>query len=122
MHYLADRQQQPVAIIYQNVLLNPSGSNVFGVILGNCVFDGRGKVCAKYFRHTLFALDGKVLAKENGPVRHISMELPAVMDASWELVSNIDDHQCPMIDPLTEWAQESLTDYFKGVPVEVYAD
>lgn len=122
MHYLADHQQQPAAIIYQNILLNPSGSAVFGVILGNCVFDGHGKVCAKYFRHTLFALDGRILAKENGLVKHISLELPPVMDAAWELVRGISDHHCPMIDPLAEWSTISLAEHFSEAEVGAHAD
>lgn len=122
MQYLADQHGQRVAILYQNILLNPSGTVVSGVILDNCVFDGGGKVRGKYFRHTLFTMEGRILAKENGIVQHLSLELPAVRDTAWELVRGITDHHCPMIDPLNEWSGVPMAEHFTGREVAISAD
>ena len=117
MHYLADQRGQAVALLYQNILLDTYGTVVMGVILGNCVFDGRGAACAKYFRHTLFNMEGHILAKENGFVQHVPIDPAAVMNTAWEIIQSIDNHQCPMIDPLEGWASTSLLEHFDGKPV-----
>jgi hypothetical protein len=118
MHYLADQRGQAVALLYQNILLDTYGTVVLGVILGNCVFDGRGAARAKYFRHTLFNMEGRVLAKENGFVQQVPIDPSAVMNTAWEIIQTINNHQCPMIDPLEDWAPVSLLEHFDGRPVE----
>jgi hypothetical protein len=103
MYTLTDKDNRHVAGIYQNVLVD-ADSKVLAVILGHCVFGWDGKLKAKYFRHTLFTLDGLVLAKENEiPVRN-GVDPKAVMSEAWELVRQIDNYDCPMIDPKTEWS------------------
>ncbi|MET0465904.1 MAG: hypothetical protein ABW007_22275 [Chitinophagaceae bacterium] len=117
MHYLADQRGQAVALLYQNILLDTYGTVVLGVILGNCVFDGQGAACAKYFRHTLFNMEGRMLAKENGFVPHVPIDTNAVMDTAWEIIQAITNHQCPMIDPSEEWSSVPVLEHFDGKPV-----
>ncbi|MCG2616012.1 hypothetical protein LZZ85_17070 [Terrimonas sp. NA20] len=117
MHYLADQRGQAVGLLYQNILLDTYGTVVLGVILGNCVFDGRGAARAKYFRHTLFDMEGSILAKENGFVQHVKLDTTAVMQTAWEIIQTITDHQCPMIDPSENWSSVPVLEHFAGKPV-----
>jgi hypothetical protein len=117
MHYLADQRGQAVALLYQNLLLDTYGTVVLGVILGNCVFDGQGAARAKYFRHTLFDMNGRVLAKDNGFVPHVQLDATALMHTAWEIIQTITDHQCPMIDPLEDWSPVPVLEHFEGKPV-----
>jgi hypothetical protein len=117
MHYLADQREQAVALVYQNLVLDTYGTTILGVILGNCVFDSQGKARAKYFHHTLYNMEGRILAKENGFVQHLAIDPVALMHASWKVVNHITDHACPVIDPLNEWSSVPVAEHFSGTTI-----
>ena len=112
MHYLADQREQAVAILYQNILLDIYGTRILGIMLGHCVFDESGTVRAKYFRHTLFNLDGRMLAKESGIEQHVKVDPYAVMTSAWEVLRGVRNHQCPIIEPLNEWSAVPVSEHF----------
>lgn len=64
MTVLAGHHHLPVVLIHNNILalLN---SKVIGVILGHCAFGTNGEAKAKYFKRTLYTLEGKLLGKED---------------------------------------------------------
>jgi len=117
MHYLADQREQAVAILHQNFLLDIYGETILGVVLGHCVFDANGTARAKYFRHTLYTMEGRVLAREHGIVNHLAIDDFRMMTAAWDIVNAITDHSCPIIVPLNEWSNVPVAEHFSGVEV-----
>lgn len=117
MQYLADEREQAVVILHQNFLLDIYGDTVLGVVLGHCVFDANGVARGKYFHHTLYTMEGRILAKEDGTVEHLAIDDYGIMEAAWRIVNGISSHECPVITPLKEWSGVLVMEHFTGVKV-----
>ncbi|RYY54074.1 MAG: hypothetical protein EOO09_15685 [Chitinophagaceae bacterium] len=117
MYYLADQREQAIALVYRNMLLDTRGIEVLGIVLGNCVFDATGKACAKYFKHVLYDMDGRILARDGGIVDDLSIDPLTLKDASWEILEGVTDHSCPVIEPLTQWSAVAIKEHFRSVPI-----
>jgi hypothetical protein len=111
MILLTDQNHATIAIIHNNILALPHG-RVIGVLLGHCVFGAGGKVFAKYFKHTLYTLQGKVLAKEGGAAGKFEIDTGQLLDSAWLLIMKIKDHTCPVITPTEIWSDKTLREHF----------
>ncbi|HQD09557.1 MAG TPA: hypothetical protein PLQ65_07830, partial [Flavihumibacter sp.] len=103
------------AFIHNNILALIDGT-VMGVLLGNCVFGNDGGVKAKFFQHTLFDLQGRILARENPRVRPVSVDNERLIDQAWKMIPLIKNHNCPIIDPTNDWSTMPLEDHFLSAP------
>jgi hypothetical protein len=117
MHYLGDQREQAIAILHQNFLLDIYGEKLLGVVLGHCVFDRTGKARGKYFRHALYDMDGRLLAKEQGVVTHLDIDDYGIMEAAWQIVNGITDHNCQIIVPLELWSGVPVSEHFSGIAI-----
>ncbi|GAO44668.1 hypothetical protein FPE01S_03_07070 [Flavihumibacter petaseus NBRC 106054] len=96
------------------MLLLPDGHMV-GVLLGSCLFGLDGKVKAKYFHHTLYTLEGEILASErSAPDTLAELAKRPSISAAWEIIKRIKDHTCPIIQPKSEWADLNMAAYFSS--------
>lgn len=111
MIHLTDNHQSVVALIYNNILLLPGGE-VIGVLLGNCVFGIDGQVKGRYFKHTLFTLEGKVLARHGESHNKFAFNIQPLVDTAWLLLMKIKDHTCPEVVPTDEWMTKSVKEHF----------
>ncbi len=114
MIHLADNHQDIIALIYNNILLVPNGK-VIGVLLGHCVFGMDGQVKAKYFQHTLFTIEGNILAKAAESKKIFSIDIMQLVENAWLVIMKIKDHTCPVIVPTNEWTHLSLREHFYNV-------
>ncbi|KIC93575.1 hypothetical protein [Flavihumibacter solisilvae] len=111
MTILSQQDHIPAGMISNNTLAMPDGT-LIGILLGHCVFNKEGKVKAKYFNHTLYALDGRILAKEKKTQAAIHLEAKFSVRNAWEFIQNIKDHSCPLIEPTETWAPVALKEFF----------
>lgn len=121
MRYLTDQREQAVMLLHQNILLNRFGTEMLGVILGNCVFDADGSPRAKFFHNTLYNMDGRIMARETGTKEDLIIDAAVLMNCSWEIVYHIKDHNCPMIEPLNEWSTVPAAEHFSGIAIPANA-
>ena len=118
MILLSGKSNLPVGFIYNNILASKEGL-VIGVVLGHCVFGPQGKPVAKYFRQTLFALDGKILAKSLEGYQLFKVSADKLVRDAWQFISLIRDHSCPFINPTNDWSATPFLSYFN---IEVSVD
>ena len=111
MIHLSQNNNHTDAAIYNNILVLNDGT-ILGVILGHCVFGWQGKVMAKYFKHTLYTLDGHILAKDSVNTDTLKADINSVLEKAWVLLRQIKDHSCPLIKPTEKWANIYLKDHF----------
>ncbi len=111
MTLLNGNDPSSIAFIHNNILALIDGT-VMGVLLGNCVFGKDGGVKAKFFQHTLFDLQGKVLARENPRVRPVPVDSGGLIEQAWTMISLIRNHNCPIIEPTNEWSATPMEDHF----------
>lgn len=114
MILLTNRNNATVAVIHNNIIALPNG-RVIGILLGHCVFGSEGNVLAKYFKHTLFTLDGKKIALENGAADKANVDTQQLVQQAWELIMKIRDHTCPIISPTDTWSDKTVEEHFKAV-------
>jgi hypothetical protein len=114
MIHLSDHNQSVVALIYNNILLIPDGK-VIGVLLGHCVFGIDGQVKARYFKHNLFTMEGKILAKDGESDERFAIDIPQLVENAWILLMKIKDHTCPTVVPGDDWATTSVSEHFSTI-------
>lgn len=102
-----------IAFIYNNILALPENGRVIGVLLGNCVFGLDGQVTAKYFKHTLYTLDGLILAKEDINIKPVVIDTIKLLNDGWQLITKIKDHSCPIIEPREKWTPVQISEHFE---------
>lgn len=111
MTLLNGNDPSSIAFIHNNILALIDGT-VMGVLLGNCVFGKDGGIRAKFFHHTLFDLDGRILARENRRVKPVPVSGESLIAQAWKMIPLIRNHDCPMIDPTEEWSPVPMEDHF----------
>ncbi|HET6994270.1 MAG TPA: hypothetical protein VFI06_04760 [Chitinophagaceae bacterium] len=114
MVLLADSTRQPAGFVHHNILVLPDGT-VIGVLLGHCIFGPDGTVKAKYFRKTLFSLQGKILAKNTGTGTHPDVDEKKLIEEAWKIISLIKNHSCPVVEPTGDWSGVTLAVHFGEV-------
>ncbi|MBX2925657.1 MAG: hypothetical protein KF746_25895 [Chitinophagaceae bacterium] len=113
MHPLLDIAGNPAGFIYQNTILHPISYNVFGVILGHCVFGLKGNVIGKFFDHRLYDKRGKIIAVTD--THELSDKLAPLDQAktiqqAWQIIGKIEDHAAPWVEPSPAWSEKTLYD------------
>lgn len=111
MTLLSGNEPSTIAFIHNNILALIDGT-VMGVLLGNCVFGRDGGVKAKFFQHTLFDLQGKILAMEKTIRKQPAVDSHELVQQAWEVIPLIKNHNCPVIEPTKQWSGVSLFEYF----------
>lgn len=114
MTILSSQDFLTTGFVHNKIIALPD-ERVIAVILGHCVFGADGKIRAKYFRNTLFTLDGRILAKENPGATPLQINEAALMEQGWEMITRVKDHYCPVIEPTEVWAGHPLAEYFAGL-------
>lgn len=113
MHYLLDISGSPAAFIYQNTIIHPISLNVFGVILGHCVYGLKGKAIGKFFDHHLYDNSGEIIAvsAENRPTKNAEKpDQSKNMQQAWQIIDRIESHVAPWVQPKDTWSAKSLQD------------
>jgi len=113
MNAFIDRDNKICAYLYNNKILLPSGSEVAGVVLGDCVFGYAGDIKGKIFNGRFYAVNGQIVAGlEQGTVLP-EVDLLQVLLQGWHIVQKIKEHECPWIDPTEKWIPISVDDFLK---------
>ncbi|MGN6436611.1 MAG: 4-fold beta flower protein [Agriterribacter sp.] len=113
MHPLLDIAGNPAGFIYQNAILHPISLNVFGVILGHCVFGLKGTVIGKFFDHHLYDKLGKIVAVTGSnelSERAALVDQAKAIQQAWQIIGRIEDHAAPWVQPLPAWSDKTLQD------------
>jgi hypothetical protein len=106
---LINSKSEKVASFLKNWIIDVKTDDVFGVVLGHCVFYRHGKVCGKLFKSTLRNLSGeKIAILKSGGDPSKEPNLPELMNHAWEIISNIEDHTCPSVDEKEVWSTVSF--------------
>ena len=114
MHPLLDITGHPAGFIYQNTILHPISFNVFGVILGHCVFGLKGAVIGKFFDHHLYDKFGRIIAitgKRELSDQSASLDQSKTIQQAWQIIGKIEDHAAPWVQPSPAWSDKTLHDF-----------
>lgn len=113
MIIIADRSRNTRAYLYHNIILVPGTLEVLGVVLGSCVFGKNGKIKGKFFHNKLYSTSGEILAMEAGPFNDTTVNVATVMEQGWEVITSIQDHTCPWVQPLERWSELGVVEFLK---------
>ena len=91
-------------------MIEPSSPKVLGVVLGNCVFNKNGHVCGKFFKGVFRNLSGeKVAMLHHGEKKDLQQkQISELMNQAWDIISNIEDHTCPLVNEREDWSEIQL--------------
>lgn len=116
MNYLLDNSSSPAAVIFQNTIIHPESLNVYGVILGNCVYGVKGQVIGKFFEHRLYDQSGEIIAiSDEKPVSPstLSADPSTFRQQAWQILDRIHSYIAPWIQPKNTWSSRSLQEALK---------
>ncbi|MBC7849689.1 MAG: hypothetical protein H7Y31_08135 [Chitinophagaceae bacterium] len=100
-------------LLHHNCILSLVGSEVMGIVLGNCVYGKSGLLKGKLLNRALYNTKGQKLAVE----KLDEQKLPAIDHArlteeNWRVLNSIQDHNSPWVEPKEEWAESTLQEFF----------
>lgn len=113
MHYLLDISGSPAAFIYQNTIVHPVSLNVYGVILGHCVYGLKGTAIGRFFDHRLYDNTGEIIAVSAERTRDSVTQKPdqsTYLQQAWQILDRIESYVSPWVQPKNEWSSRSLQD------------
>lgn len=113
MNALIDRNNKLCAYLYNNKIILPSGFEVAGVVLGDCVFGYSGDVKGKIFNGIFYAANGQIVAREEQYSQMPDFDVIQVVLQGWHIVQKIKDHECSWITPSEKWITFSIEDFLK---------
>lgn len=108
MDALVDQSGKPLAFIHNNIILLSDTLKVTGVLLGNCVFGLSGGVVGKIFDRTMYSVNGEIIAKRRAWEGGGSLTNQVLVQAAWDIIQTLKDHQCQWITPTDNWKRAPL--------------
>lgn len=103
-----DKENSIVAYIYNNAILHKESFLVTGLILGSNVYDLKGNVKAKYFRHKLYNQSGEIIATAAEVKSPEEIDISTIIYQAWQVLGKIRDYTFPWINPLPRWSDQTL--------------
>lgn len=113
MHYLLDVSGSPAAFIYQNTIIHPVSLNVYGVILGQCVYGLKGKAIGKLLDKHLYDNTGEIVAITADDISERPSQKPEqskYLQQAWQILDRIESYITPWVQPKNQWSTRSLQD------------
>jgi hypothetical protein len=111
MYIVTDQHKIKLAIIFKNMILNASATEVMGIAIGDCLFNKNSKVIGKIINGYAYDIVGSILGKVEPPIETIQIDLSQdMLKESWNILSAIKEHTCPWITLKTEWSLSSISD------------
>jgi hypothetical protein len=105
MYFITDQLNQKLALIHRNIILDNAGSTVLGITIGDCLFNNHSKVFGKIINSTAYLLNGEIIGKVSPANPMVQLELnDEQINASWDILTKINEHACPWIDTKNEWS------------------
>lgn len=109
MYIVLDKDNAPVALIENMMILDNTSKSVIGIIIGDCFFGKQNHVIGKIFKEHAYLVSGDIIGKvvrnENYVSSAPSKEQVA---AAWDILSGITKHTSDWITEKNKWASISL--------------
>jgi hypothetical protein len=109
MYSILNQQGEKVAFIQNMMIVDLSGENVLGILIGDCFFGRKQNVIGKIFNNTAYLVNGEIVGKivENKAFKNIALK-KTHMVAAWEILSNIKEHTSTWIVETKKWSEKPL--------------
>ena len=102
------------------MIIDANLENVYGIILGNCIFGNKNAAVGKYFNHQFWDKDGKIMGTVNHQNVLKDIETPPHFEAqAWSLVMNIKDHQDFWITERKTWSSKNVAEVLSELLVAI---
>jgi len=113
MYLLKDHSKRIVAYLHDHLIMLPESFEVIGLIIGETVFGINGGLKGTFRHKTLYSTTGEKIGE--GTIAHQTpgFDHPSMVRKTWQVLTHIKDHTCPLIIPQNRWAGMSLTDVLK---------
>src|SRR5919112_5368572 len=101
-----------IAFLHHNILIDVTTKNVIGIVLGNCVYGERSYAVGKFFNHVFRDVEGKIIGV-NDTEQKISIDIneQELVNGAWQLLMQINNHNCAWVPENLEWSETPLTDH-----------
>ena len=111
MTIITGKEKDQIAYVHKNSILVPGSQEVVGVIIGDCVYGKAGVFKGKYINKKIYSPDGEMLATESGNTGNVVIDLSAIMNQSWKVITSIKNHISPWVVLKSTWAKYSLPEF-----------
>lgn len=114
MKILVNQDFKEVGMVASNMLYLSDGSFA-GVVLGDCIFNHRGVLTAKYIFNKVYDLKGSIIASREA-VSRLPETFTVVIrpDLAWSVLSRIKEHSHSKIIPRQQWSPTPFCDLFRN--------
>jgi hypothetical protein len=109
MYSILNQQGEKVAYIQNMMIVDLSGENVLGILIGDCFFGRKQNVIGKIFNNTAYLVNGEIVGKieENKAFKNIALKKTHMITA-WDILSNIKEHTSTWIVETKKWSEKPL--------------
>jgi hypothetical protein len=109
---ITDKEGKTIAYLKNNVVIDATQKRVIGLVLGNCLFGKFPYPVGKFFKNTFRNIEGEIIAIINPIKQEIEgISETEIINAAWQILTEIKDHICGWVQEKPEWSQQNLTDY-----------
>ena len=110
MYILKDRSKRIVAYLHNHLIMLPGSFEVIGLIIGETVFGIKGGMKGTFHHKTIYSTNGETIGEGTIANKTPGFDHHSLVRKTWQLLTHIKDHRCPLIVPQNRWAGVSLTD------------
>jgi hypothetical protein len=107
MYSILNQQGEKVAYIQNMMIVDLSGENILGILIGDCFFGRKQNVIGKIFNKTAYLVNGEIVGKivENKEFKNIALKKSHMVTA-WDILSNIKEHTSSWIVETNKWSDK----------------
>ncbi len=106
---IIDKQEQTVAHIEKNIIIDAKTNKVTGIMLGHCVYNINAKLICKAFNSAFHDFNGTVLGFIKTSDKHLSFTDKELLDQAWIILMKTKNHAATWIPSLTNWSDKKLS-------------
>jgi hypothetical protein len=116
MYAIHNQQRQLIGYFYKNMILNTAGTQVCGIVLGNCIFGNAPTCLGKYFNNTFRNYGCEILATTTLVQEGVELNNTLHLEKqAWQFVTAIKDHNDQWIEEKSTWSPQNLMEVLAGL-------
>ncbi len=106
---IIDKQEQTVAHIEKNIIIDAKTNKVTGIMLGHCVYNVNAKLICKAFNNAFHDLNGTILGFMKATDKHLSFPAKELSDQAWTILMKTKNNAGAWIPSLSNWSDKTLS-------------
>jgi hypothetical protein len=113
MRVISNKVGETIGYLVHNCVIQPDSLKVVGIVLGDVLYGNRRIATGKIIHHKLHDIEGNVVAtlKDHPELgHHIRIDKQRITEELWQLMLEIESHNCGWIPEHANWSHQSLQD------------